>query len=200
MRDGLRLEKASETGLGKNALILELGKSCKMDRRYPKLNTQWKACFEKLWKFPCLSYYKNKKIKPTHYAEVWKQGHKVRMLQDRRTTFQRKLPWMYYQCTSKAWRRTVKNLSLAAGVNSSFWGLVSDTFVHVAGSESVDRLFHSLLLNVEYTTISKVHFLGIKKDTTAKLQLFPQMMHLFWILCKMYSQEKRAFFWPFRKI
>lgn len=120
-----------------------------------------------------LPYYKNKKkIKTTHDAEVWKQGHKVRMLQDR-TWFLRKLLWMYYQCTSKPWRRIVKNLSLA-GVNSSFWGLVPDTFVHVAGSESIDRLFRSSLLNVEYTTISKVHFLGIKKIPLQNYSYFPK--------------------------
>lgn len=130
MRDGLRLEKASETGLGKNALILELGKSCKMDRRYPKLNTQWKACFEKLWKFPCLSYYKNKKIKTTHYAEVWKQGHKVRMLQDRRTTFQRKLPWMYLPMHKQSLKENCEKLKLSSRskqqfLRASFWHFCS---------------------------------------------------------------------------
>lgn len=35
-----------------------------------------------------------------------------------------------------------------AEVNSNFRGHVSATFVHVAGSESIDRVFNFLLLNL----------------------------------------------------
>jgi len=42
----------------------------------------------------------------------------------------------------------VKHGSLTAGVNGSFRGTISATFVHVAGSGSIDELFHFLLLNV----------------------------------------------------
>lgn len=74
---------------------------------------------------------------------------------------------------------------------SNFRGPVLTAFAHVAGSQSIDRLFHFLLLNVYFPKSSKAVFLGIEEDV---VELFPQVVHNFSILCKICSKEQSAVF------